>query len=238
MSEQLTIHTPDGDFNCYVARPEDNNGAAAGQAPVIVIIQEIFGVNAGIRSIADAYAAKGYIALAPDLFWRAEPGLELDAAKPDDLTRAFALYGSYDVAKGVEDIGATVTAARTLAGASGKVGVTGYCLGGLMTFLAAAGTDADAFVAYYGGGIDQHLDRVAAITRPLLVHLAGADEYIGPAAQDAIRAALAGKPDTDVQVYPGCDHAFARPGGAHEDVAAATLANGRTDAFFQRHLKA
>ena len=230
MSEQLSIHTPDGDFNCYVARP------AAAVAPVIVVIQEIFGVNAGMRSIADSYAAKGYIAIAPDLFWRAEPGLDLDASNPDDLAKGFAMYGVYDFAKGVQDIAATVAAARTLAGASGKVGVTGYCLGGLMTFLAAAGTDADAFVEYYGGGTDGHLDQAAAITRPLLVHLAGADDYIGPDAQAAIAAALAGKPDTEVHVYPGCAHAFARPDGDHHDAAAATLANARTDAFLQQHL--
>ena len=231
MSEQLSIHTPDGDFNCYVARP-----AAATPAPVIVIIQEIFGVNAGIRAIADGYAAKGYIAIAPDLFWRAEPGLDLSDSVPDDVTKAFAMYGAYDVEKGVQDIGAIVAAARTLPGASGKVGVTGYCLGGLMTFLAAAGTDADAFAAYYGGGMDQHLDKVTQITRPLLVHLAGDDAYIGKDAQAAIQASLAGKPDTAVHIYPGCDHAFARTVGAHYDAAAATLANTRTDAFFQRHL--
>ena len=230
MSEQLSIHTPDGDFNCYVARP------AAAVAPVVVVIQEIFGVNAGIRSIADAYAAKGYIAVAPDLFWRAEPGLDLNEANPDDMTKGFVMYGSFDFAKGVQDIAATVAAARTLAGSSGKVAVTGYCLGGLMTFLSAASTDADAFVEYYGGGTDGHLDQAATIKRPLLVHLAGADEYIGPDAQAAIKAALAGKPDTEVHVYPGCQHAFARPGGAHADVAAATLANARTDAFLKQHL--
>jgi len=232
MSEQLSIHTPDGDFQCYVARP------AAPIAPVLIVIQEIFGVNAGIRSIADAYAAKGFIAVAPDLFWRDAPGLDLNEAKPDDVSRAFALYNGYDIGKGVQDIAATVAAARTLAGASGKVGVTGYCLGGLMTFLAAAHTDADAFVEYYGGGTDGKLDLAGAITRPLLVHLAGADAYIGEAAQAAIKAALAGKPDTEVHVYPGCDHAFARPDGAHHDAAAATLANARTDAFLQRHLMA
>lgn len=230
MSEQLSIHTPDGDFHCYVARP------AAAVAPVIVVIQEIFGVNAGVRSIVDAYAAKGYIAIAPDIFWRLEPDLDLDAKKPEDMAKGFAMYGSYDFAKGVQDIAATVAAARTLAGASGKVGVTGYCLGGLMTFLSAAATDADAFVEYYGGGTDNHLDKAGAITRPLLVHLAGADEYIGPDAQAAIKAALAGKPDTEVHVYPGCDHAFARPDGAHHNAEAATLANARTDAFFQTHL--
>lgn len=231
MSEQLSIHTPDGDFHCYVARP------AAASAPVIIVIQEIFGVNAGMRSIADAYAAKGYIAIAPDLFWRTEPGLDLNADNPDDLAKGFAMYGSFDFVKGVQDIAATVAAARTLAGSSGKVGVTGYCLGGLMTFLSAAATDADAFVEYYGGGTDNHLDKAGAITRPLLVHLAGADAYIGPDAQAAIQSALAGKPDTEVHIYPGCDHAFARPDGAHHDAAAATLANARTDAFLARHLK-
>lgn len=233
MSEQLSIHTPDGDFNCYVARPASAETPAP--APVIVIIQEIFGVNAGIRAIADGYAAKGYIAIAPDLFWRAEPGLDLSENVPDDVTKAFAMYGAYDVEKGVQDIAAIVAAARTLDGASGKVGVTGYCLGGLMTYLAAAGTDADAFAAYYGG-MDQHLGKVAQITRPLLVHLAGDDAYIGADAQAAIQGALANKPDTQVHIYPGCDHAFARIKGGHYDAAAATLANTRTDAFFQRHL--
>ena len=236
MSEQLAIHTADGDFNCYVARPASASATTAAAAPVVVIIQEIFGVNAGIRAIADGYAAKGYIAIAPDLFWRAEPGLELSESKPDDVTKAFAIYGAYDVEKGVQDIAAIVAAARTLPGASGKVGVTGYCLGGLMTFLSAAGTDADAFVAYYGGGIDKHLDKVASIKRPLMVHLAGADAYIGEDAQAAIKAGLAGKPDTEVHIYPGCDHAFARVGGAHHDAPATTLANSRTDAFFAQHL--
>jgi carboxymethylenebutenolidase len=230
MSEQLSIHTADGDFQCYVARP------AAAVAPVIVVIQEIFGVNAGIRSIADAYAAKGYIAIAPDLFWRIAPGVDLSEAIPENMTKAFAMYNAYDPVKGVADIAAVVAAARTLAGASGKVGVTGYCLGGLMTVLSAAGTDADAFVEYYGGGTNNFLDKAASITRPLLVHLAGADEYIGPDAQAAIKASLAGKPDTEVHIYPGCDHAFARPGGAHHDAAATTLANARTDAFLQQHL--
>jgi carboxymethylenebutenolidase len=160
----------------------------------------------------------------------------LNEANPDDLAKAFAMYGSYDVAKGVQDIAATVAATRALDGSSGKVAVTGYCLGGLMTFLAAANTDADAFVEYYGGGTDGQLDQAANIRRPLLVHLAGADAHIGPDAQAAIKAALAGKPDTEVHVYPGCEHAFARPHGAHADVDAAALANARTDAFLQRHL--
>jgi carboxymethylenebutenolidase len=121
-------------------------------------------------------------------------------------------------------------------GASGKVGVTGYCLGGLMTFLSAARTDGDAFAAYYGGGTDRHLHEADNIGAPLLYHLAGADEYINEKAQYGIRSALAGKHNAEVHTYPGCKHAFARPGGQHYDEAAASLANRRTEEFFARTL--
>lgn len=232
MSEQLTVTTAEGSFDCYVARPD-----VGGTYPVVIVLQEIFGVNAGIRSIADGYAAKGYIAVAPDLFWRAEPGLQLWEGNEADVAKAFSLYQSYDFDHGVRDIAATISAARTMEGSSGKVGVTGYCLGGLMTYLSAARTDGDAFAAYYGGGTDQYLDEADDIGAPILYHLAGADAYIKPDAQEAIKAALAGKADAEVHVYPGCDHAFARPGGSHHDAAAATLANSRTDEFFARTLR-
>jgi carboxymethylenebutenolidase len=238
MSRQLTIHVPDGSFACYVARPP--SGAAP--APVIVVIQEIFGVNAGIRGIADSYAAKGYIAVCPDLFWRAAPGLDLSESSAGDWARGFALYSAYDLQRGVADIAATVAAARGLDGASGKVGVTGYCLGGLLTFLAAAdpATDAaaaaDAFVAYYGGATEKYLDRASRIQRPLLYHLAGEDEYIGKLAQATIHVVLDRHEQVELHDYPGRNHAFARPGGSHFHAADAALANGRSDAFFQRHL--
>ncbi|GGC67341.1 dienelactone hydrolase family protein [Undibacterium terreum] len=230
MKETLTVKVADGSFNCYVARP------SAAVAPVIVVMQEIFGVNAGIRSIADAYAAKGYIAVAPDLFWRAEPGLDMSESKEGDWTKGFALYSAYDFDKGVQDVAATIAAARTMTGASGKVGVTGYCLGGLMTFLSAARADADAFVAYYGGSTEKYIQESVNIKRPLLYHLAGADEYIGTEAQATINAALKANSHAEVHTYPGCNHAFARPGGNHYDASAAELANGRTDAFFKKHL--
>lgn len=231
MSEKLNINTPDGSFDCYVARP-----ALAGTHPVIVVLQEIFGVNAGIRSIADSYAAKGYIAVAPDLFWRAEPGLSMSEDSEGDWAKGFALYSAYDFDKGVQDIAATVAAARSMPGANGKVGVTGYCLGGLLTFLSAARISADAYVAYYGGGTEKYLAEARNISGPLLYHLAGEDEYIGKDAQAAIKAALSGKPNVQLYTYPGRNHAFARPGGSHYDDADAKLANGRTDAFFKQHL--
>jgi len=232
MSEQLEVRVDDGHFTCHVERP-----AAPGPHPVIVILQEIFGVNEGIRSIARKYAMKGYIAVAPDLFWRSEPGLSLSEDKEGHWQRGFALYTAFDIDRGVRDIAATIRAARTLPDASGKVGVTGYCLGGLLTYLSAARTDADAFVAYYGGGTDRYLDEARNIKAPLLYHLAGADEYIGPEAQHAIMAALDPLPNALAFVYPGRDHAFARPNGGHYHEADATSANSRTDAFLLQQLR-
>lgn len=233
MNDSLTITVADGSFQCYVARPS----AALASAPVVVVMQEIFGVNAGIRSIADDYAAKGYIAVAPDLFWRAEPGLSMSEASPGDWAKGFALYSAYDFDRGVQDVAATIAAARKMDGASGKVGVTGYCLGGLMTYLSAARADADAFVAYYGGSTEKYLAEAGNIKRPLLYHLAEEDEYIGKEAQAAIHAALDANPHAELHDYPGCNHAFARPGGNHYAAGAAALANSRTDAFFNKHLR-
>src|SRR5471030_3060441 len=112
MQNSLTVHVADGSFDCYVARP----AAASAPAPVIIVLQEIFGVNAGIRSIADGYAAAGYIAVAPDLFWRAEPGLSMSEKKQEDWTKGFALYTAYDFGVGVHDIVATIAADAEVVG--------------------------------------------------------------------------------------------------------------------------
>jgi carboxymethylenebutenolidase len=230
--ESLAIQVADGSFNCYVARP------AAATAPVIVVIQEIFGVNAGIRSIADGYAARGYFAISPDLFWRSDPGVEMSEDKEANWARGFVLYNAFDIDRGVTDIAAAVATARTMPGANGKVGVTGYCLGGLMAFLTACRADADVFVAYYGGGTERYVDEGVHIKRPFLYHLAGEDEYIGKEAQVRINATLKHNPHVELHTYPGRNHAFARPGGNHYDAADAALANGRTDSFFKRYLAA
>jgi carboxymethylenebutenolidase len=230
MSETLTIATPDGKFSAYVARPK------AASAPAIVVIQEIFGINHVMRGVTDELAAQGFIGVCPDLFWRLEPGIQLDDRKESDWGKAFELYKAFKVDSGVADIGATIAAARSLPGVAGKVGVVGFCLGGLLTFLSAARTDADTFVSYYGGGIDQHLGEAGRITKPLLMHLAGDDEYIPKEAQEKIIGALKNKPNVEIHVYPGRGHAFARKGGGHYDAADAEKADGRTLAFFQRHL--
>ena len=227
---KLTVTTPDGDFDAYVAMP------ATLPAPVVVVIQEIFGVNAVMRGIADDYAKQGYIAVCPDLFWRIEPGIDITDKTEAEWKQAFSYYQSFDVDKGVKDIAATMKAARGLGGANGKVGVVGYCLGGLLTYLSATRTDGDAFAAYYGGGMNEYMNEADNITKPLIVHLAGKDEFIPADAQKVIKEALGDHPMTELHFYPERDHAFARKGGAHYDKTDADTANARTAEFFEANL--
>jgi carboxymethylenebutenolidase len=231
MSETIKITTSNGVFSAYVAKP------AAPSAPAIVVLQEIFGVNADMRETCDELADKGFIALCPDLFWRQEPGLDLSHWTDAEWKKGLALYSAYDFAAGVSDIADAVTTARTLDGASGKVGVMGFCLGGLMTFLTAARGNADASVAYYGGGTENHLGEAGAVSVPMLMHLGEEDEFISKDAQRKIKEALAGNPHVTIRSYPGCSHAFARHTGTHYDAAAAAMANGRTIAFFAEQLR-
>jgi carboxymethylenebutenolidase len=129
-----------------------------------------------------------------------------------------------------------MSVAGRLEGATGKVAVMGYCLGGLMTFLTAARASVDAAVEFHGADTEKYLDEAPAITAPMMVHLAGEDEFISKAAQAEIGKALASKPNVQVFTYPGCHHAFSRHGGAHYDAAAAAKANARTWSFLKTHL--
>lgn len=230
MSSYITVDTPDGTFRAYIARP------GVVPAPAIVVIQEIFGVNADLRETCAELAAQGYFALSPDLFWRMEPGVDISDQSQAEWQKGVALYTAFDFEAGVDDIGRTMSVARSLPGASGKVGLMGYCLGGLMTFLTTARKGADASVAYYGGSTEKHLELASKIRNPLMMHLAEEDEYISKEAQKAIIDALSDNPHAQVFTYPGCKHAFARHRGAHYDKAAAALANGRTADFFRTHL--
>jgi carboxymethylenebutenolidase len=231
MSAHITIATRAGDFRAYVARP------TAPIAPAVVVLQEIFGVNADMRASCDELAAKGYIAICPDLFWRQEPGLDLSHWSEAEWKKGLALYSAYDFDAGVSDVADTIATARAMAGASGKVGVMGFCLGGLMTFLTTARKRADAAVAYYGGGTENHLGEAAAIAAPMMMHLGEEDEFISKDAQRRIKEALADNPHVEIHLYPGCSHAFARHTGTRYDADAASTANGRTLAFFAQHLR-
>ncbi|MDR6533910.1 carboxymethylenebutenolidase [Caulobacter rhizosphaerae] len=230
MSETLTITTPDGAFSAYVARP------SAASAPAIVVIQEIFGVNKVMRDICDDLAAQGFVAVCPDLFWRIEPGIDITDQSEGEWKKAFELYNAFDVDAGVSDIAATIAATRALPGVSGKVGAVGYCLGGLLAFLTAVRTDADASVSYYGVGTEKHVAEAEKLARPLLMHIAEEDQFVPKEAQKVILDALKDHPQIEIHTYPGRDHAFARVGGAHYDAADAGTANARSLAFFKSNL--
>jgi carboxymethylenebutenolidase len=225
-----TITTADGTFSAYVARP------AAAKAPAVVVIQEIFGVNAVMRAIVDDLAAQGYLAICPDLFWRIEPGIDITDQSEAEWAKAFELYTAFDVDKGIEDIAATLATIRADEGCNGKVGSVGFCLGGLLSFLTATRTDIDAAVCFYGVGIENKVDEAGSLKRPVMLHVAQEDQFVPKAAQAALTEALSGHPLVTLHSYAGRDHAFARKGGEHYDAADAALAEQRTLAFFAANL--
>lgn len=230
MGERITITTDDGSFGAYVARPGRSPG------PAVVVIQEIFGVNQVMRDITDGLAAQGYLAICPDLFWRIEPGIDITDKSEAEWKRAFELFNAFDVDKGVEDIAATIDLIRADRGCNGKVGAVGYCLGGLLAYLTATRTDANASASYYGVGIESRVGEAEKLVNPLLMHIAEQDQFVPKPAQEVILMALKDHPQVEIHTYPGCDHAFARAGGEHYDEPAAKLANGRTLTFFKTHL--
>ncbi len=225
----MQIHGADGAFQAYVAEPQTKPIAA------IVVIQEIFGINEVVRAIADRYAEAGFLAIAPDLFWRLEPGVQITDKTDEEWAKAFDLFKRFDVDKGVEDIQAAIAFARGQFGAA-KVGAVGYCLGGLLAYLTATRTDADASVGYYGVSIEQRLEEAEKLANPLMLHVAGKDQFVPPQAQAQIAAGLKNNPHVTLHHYPEQDHAFSRIGGKHFDAHASELANTRTLSFFFKHL--
>ncbi len=222
-----------GDMGVHVSAPSGTARAA------IIVVPEIFGVNAGIRGKCDKLAAEGYLAVAPEIFWRFAPGVELDPDVPEQFQQALGYFGQYDPNDGVLDIEAVIRAIR--AGIAGhapvtKVGLVGYCLGGRLAYMAAARTDIDASVGYYGVMIDTMLGEAHAIANPLMLHIPTADHFVGPEAQAAIHAALDPHPKVTLHDYPGLDHGFATEMGDRRDEAGANLADSRTMAFFAEHL--
>ncbi len=222
-----------GEMQAYVAAPAGTPKAA------IIVIQEIFGVNPGIVQKCDTWAKAGYLAVAPDLFWRFAPGCNLDPDVPEQLQEGFGHFGAYDSNDGVIDLEATIKTIRAGIGGYGgvaKVGAVGYCLGGRLAYMMACRTDVDASVGYYGVMIDQMLGESHAIANPLMLHIPTADGFVGPEAQAAMHAGLEGNRHVTLYDYEGLDHGFAAEMGDRRNEAGAQLADERTVAFFAAHL--
>jgi carboxymethylenebutenolidase len=226
---EISTLAGDGAFAAYVARPAGTPRAA------IVVIQEIFGVNAGIRRKCDRLAEDGYVAIAPDLFWRLEPGVELDPDIDSEFKRALVSMGEFDQESGVRDIEATIKYARQ-SEACAKVGAVGYCLGGRLGYMTAARTDTDATVGYYAVGIPDLLREKHAIANPLMLHIASADHFVPADQQKAIHEGLDDHPKVTLHDYPGLDHGFATEVGKRRNEEGAQLADRRTAEFFAANL--
>jgi carboxymethylenebutenolidase len=231
MAGMIAIETleKDGSFQGYCAEPA---GEARG---AIIVIQEIFGVNPGIRKKCDDWAEAGYLAIAPDLFWRLKPGIELDPDVPAEFQEALGWMGKFDQTQGIADIEATIHLARAKSDGK-KVGCVGYCLGGRLAFMTAARTDIDASVGYYGVGIDGLLGEKHAIAHPVLLHVPTADHFVGPDAQKAMHDGLDDHPKVTIHDYQGLDHGFAAEMSKRRDETGAELADARTAAFFAETL--
>ena len=218
-----------GEFDAYLSVP------ASGYGPGIVVLQEIFGVNDYMRSVAHWYAAHGFVALCPDLFWRIERGVQL-TDKGDDWSKAIEFYQKLDEAKAVEDAAAALEFLRRHPSCSGRAGAVGFCMGGNLAYLLSVRFKPDCAVGYYGVSIEKSLDEAKNLTSPLLLHIAEHDKFCPPEAQAQIHATLDSNPLVTIYDYPGLGHAFGRTGGEHYDAAAAELANLRSLEFFVSNL--
>ena len=226
----ITIQAADGSgaFSAYCATP------ASGSGPGIVVLQENFGVNQVMRDLCDGFAAEGYIAVAPDLFWRIEPGVQLTDKSQAEWDKVFELMSAFlpDFEKGVGDIAHI----RAMDGWTGKVGAVGYCLGGGLAYATACFTNAGACSGDYPVQIEGSLDMAGGIKKPLILYVAELDGFCPPEAQEKIKWTLSANDHVTVHSYANVDHAFARVGGDHFDAAAAQAANGRMPELFKASL--
>lgn len=232
MGEFIDIQTLDKaqTFRGYLAVP------ASGKGPGLVLGQEIFGVNANMRAVADLYAEEGYVVLVPDLFWRMERNVDLGYTELD-FAKAIDFFQRLDLDLAVDDISASFARLNTLHQVEGdQFGFVGFCMGGKLAYLTATRTKAACSVGFYGMGIENHLDEVDNIQGRLVLHFAENDAYCDAQARAKISSALKGNKGSEIYVYPNADHAFARAGSDHFDKPAALMAHERSIAALKREI--
>lgn len=220
----VTIPAADdaGQFDAFVVQASDR------PAGVVVLIQEIFGVNDSMKETARQVAEQGYHVIVPDLFWRLQPGIDLTDKTEAEFKQALAYMNRFDQAKGIADLKATVAYARTMDGSNGKVGTMGYCLGGRLAMMMATDSDSDVNISYYGVGLDGLLGGLDHVAAPLLIHIADEDGFFPAEGRAKVVEAAKARPHVHAYTYPKADHAFARVGGTHWQARGATIANGRS----------
>jgi carboxymethylenebutenolidase len=214
-----------GSFEAYLALPDRT------PAPGLVVVVPIFGIDAEMRAVIDDYAARGFVVIAPDPFWRVLPGTlpRTDEGRAQASDRAKRI----DVEREVEDLGTTIDALRALPECNGKVGVVGFCFGGRYAFLAAARLDVQAAAAFHPTSIGKSLEAAPGIRVPLSLHYGGSDPVTPPEEIAATRAAVDGRPDVEIIVYPGVGHNFSLKGVPGYDPDAARRSDERAFALFE-----
>lgn len=229
-NQWISIPSHDGQaFGAYLSLPP------TGRGPGLVVIQEIWGVNEHIRAVADQYASDGYVVLAPDIFWRMKPRVDLTYDEAG-TKQAYDYMQRLDGTQAVADLTSTVKALRARSELSGKIGVVGYCMGGRLAYLSAAHAGVDAAVCYYGGGIQNFLDQAPSVKVPILLHYGELDAHIPTSAVDAVKAAFSRHAQARIEVYGGADHGFNCWGRPMYNQRAAALARGRSLEWFAEHL--
>lgn len=227
-TEQISIHTPDGDLPAHLWRP------ASGTGPGLLLLQEIFGISRYLEQRARDLADLGYVVLAPEIYWRL--GVARVPEGPDALTEAFGLMQRVDWTAAVADGAAALDALRSRPEVTGGAGIVGFCFGGGLGFNVAAVTDPDVLVSYYGSAIPGLLELAPQVTAPSLHHFGLADSYIDAATVEQIRAAVTARPGVAFETYEGADHAFDNPDFMFHNADAAALAWQRTTAFLRERL--
>lgn len=228
MNLNASFDLPDGTVGAY------QRGPAAADAPAVLVLQEIFGVNGNMRRIVDRFAEQGFHAVAPDLFWRQQPGIDLDPEQPESHERAMALMNGYvGDARNLDDLKHIVASLRKQ---HRKVGVVGYCLGGRMSLICWLHAEVDAAVVYYGVYMTAAMNDATLPATPLLMHLGATDPLNPPEEQQKVAERLGQATSARLHIHEGVGHAFARSGGSTYAAQAAEPAERETIAFLKTHL--
>jgi carboxymethylenebutenolidase len=218
-----------GSFAAYIGIPERT------PAPGIVLLPEVFNTNEHIRSVVDGYVAEGFLVIAPDVYWRQEPGAYLPYTD-EGRAKAQALRAELDTDQFAADLGDIVAALKARPDCTGKVGVMGYCLGGKFAYLSSTRLPIDASASYYGVQIDEYLDEADHLDCPILMHFASDDPHVPASTVEAIRARMGDWGNVDIHVYPDTEHGFNRYGYPSHNESAAATARERTLAHFRTNL--